>query len=268
MQAHTTSLGAGAPDTLPAMRILALAPHPDDELLGCGATHVALAAAGHDVRVLPVTLGRRADHERRREELERACAVAGLALITDAEPLDMSAGEHDDLHAAGARLADELPRHLDGVDVVTSPSPRDVHPAHEAVAGALAGAIETVGADRRVWLWSIWGALPRPTLWFAFDEPLLDRVSAGLAEHRSQIVRSDLPRLLRGRAEAASVLGPELLYGFGSEAPAAPFAELLCETGFRDGVWFAGRPRRLDPADPLGGDDALESRVLAASWVR
>lgn len=250
------------------MRILALAPHPDDELLGCGAAHVALAAAGHDVRVLPVTLGRRADHERRREELEQACRVAGLTLITDAEPLAMSAGEHDDLHAAAGRLTENLPRHLEGVELVTGPSPRDVHPAHEAVAGALAGAIEATGADRRVWLWSIWGALPRPTLWFPFEEPLLDHVVAGLAEHRSQIVRSDLPRLLRGRAEAASVLGPELLYGFGTAAPPAPFAELLCEAGYRDGVWFAGRPRRLDVADPLAGDAALEERVLAASWVR
>lgn len=250
------------------MRVLALAPHPDDELLGCGAAHVALAEAGHEVRVLPVTLGRRGDHERRRQELERACRVAGLTLITDAEPLDMSAGEHDDLHAAAVRLAAELPRQLEGVDLVTGPSPRDVHPAHEAVAGALADAIEATGEDRRVWLWSIWGALPRPTLWFPFEEALLDHVIAALSEHRSQVVRSDLPRLLRGRAEAASVLGPELLYGFGSPAPAAPFAELLCEAAYRDGVWFAGRPRRLDLAGPLDGDDALEPRVLAASWVR
>jgi LmbE family N-acetylglucosaminyl deacetylase len=250
------------------MRVLALAPHPDDELLGCGAAHLALAAAGHDVRVLPVTLGRRADRERRREELERACRVAGLTLVTGAEPLAMSAGEHDDLHAAAARLAAELPEHLEGVDLVTAPSPRDVHPAHEAVAGALAGAVEAAGADRRIWLWSIWGALPRPTLWFPFEEPLLDHLIAAVAEHRSQVVRSDLPRLLRGRAEAASVLGPELLYGFGIEAPAAPFAELLCEAAFRDGVWFAGRARQLDVADPLGGEDAVEPRVLAGSWVR
>lgn len=249
------------------MRVLAVTPHPDDELLGAGATLIALARAGHEVRVHPVTFGRRADHERRHAELHRACERAGFELL-DAEPLDMSAGEHDDLHAGTAALAARLPAQLDGVEVVTGPSARDVHPAHEAIAGAVATAIEQVGTDRRLWLWSIWGTLPRPTLWFPFEEDLLDHQLAALTEHRSQLERSDFPRLVRGRAEAAAVLGPELLYGFGFDAPDAPFAELLCECGYRHGVWYAGRERQLDPADPTGGEGALYRRRLAGAWVR
>jgi len=249
------------------LRVLVLAPHPDDEILGAGAAHIAMARAGHDVRVYPVTLGRHADHERRHAELTRSCQVAGLGLL-DVPPLDMSSGEHDDLVAAGDRLALALPEHLDGVDIVSGPSPRDVHPAHVAIAVAAARAIEASGADRRLWLWSIWGTVPRPTLWFPFDEALLDHQLAALAEHRSQVARGAFQRLVRGRAEAASVLGPELLYGFGVQAPDASYAELLCEVAHRDGVWLAGRERLLDPAEPLGGADAVHPHMPAASWVR
>ena len=249
------------------MRLLAVTPHPDDEILGAGAAHISLARAGHEVRVYPVTLGRHGDHERRHDELVRSCRVAGLELI-DVPPLDMSSGEHDDLHAAAATLAKTLPAHLAGVDVVSGPSPRDVHPAHEAIAGAITEAIETVGTDRRLWLWSIWGTLPRPTLWHPFGEELLDHQLAALAEHRSQVERSDFQRLLRGRAEAASVLGPELLYGFGSNVANQPYAELLCEAVYHRHVWYAGRERELDPADPLGGEDAFHPHGPVGSWVR
>ena len=249
------------------MRLLAIAPHPDDELLGIGALHIALARAGHEVLVYPVTLGRRADRERRHDELVRSCHVSGLTPL-DVPPLAMSVAEHDDLQAGAAQLAQALPAHLDGVDVVTGPSPRDVHPAHEAVAGAMARAIETSGAERRLWLWSVWGTLPRPTLWFPFGEDLLDLQLAALAEHRSQVVRTDYQRLVRGRAEAASVLGPELLYGFGIDSPNEPYAELLCEVVHHHGVWYAGRERRLDRDDPLGGDDAFHHHMPVGSWVR
>ncbi|HVP03258.1 MAG TPA: PIG-L family deacetylase [Solirubrobacteraceae bacterium] len=249
------------------MRLLALAPHPDDEILGAGAVHIALARAGHEVLVYPVTLGRRADRDRRHDELVRCCRIAGLELL-EVPPLDMSAGERDNLPAAAARLAEYLQPRLQGVDAVTSPSPRDVHPAHVAIAGAVARAMESDGADRRLWLWSIWGTLPRPTLWFPFGEDLLDHQLAALDEHRSQIARSDFPRLVRGRAEAASVLGPELLYGFGVDAPDAPYAELLCEVVLHHHVWYAGRERQLDPADPLGGEHAFHTHMPVGSWVR
>ena len=65
------------------------------------------ARAGHEVLVYPVTLGRHDDHERRHNELVRSCRVAGLELV-DTPPLDMSAGEKDDLHAAADELAAAL----------------------------------------------------------------------------------------------------------------------------------------------------------------
>ncbi len=87
MKAHTRKSRSGRPRPYRRpMRVLALAPHPDDEILGAGAVHIALARAGHEVNVYPVTLGRSHDHERRHDEMVRACRVAGLQLI-DVEPL-------------------------------------------------------------------------------------------------------------------------------------------------------------------------------------
>ncbi|NNC52551.1 MAG: PIG-L family deacetylase, partial [Erythrobacter sp.] len=38
-------------------RVLVVAPHPDDEVLGCGGTMARLAAEGHAVHVLVATRG-------------------------------------------------------------------------------------------------------------------------------------------------------------------------------------------------------------------
>ena len=61
-----------------SLRALHLAPHPDDEILGCGATLRALIAAGHDVVNLAASLGRRSERDERRQELETACERAGI----------------------------------------------------------------------------------------------------------------------------------------------------------------------------------------------
>ena len=67
---------------------LVLAPHPDDETLGCGATIMRKLAAGTSVRVVIATDGRYAYPssklsvdslvEMREEEARRACAILGL----------------------------------------------------------------------------------------------------------------------------------------------------------------------------------------------
>lgn len=38
-------------------RVLVIAPHPDDEVLGCGGTIAKLAAGGHDIRIAYLTSG-------------------------------------------------------------------------------------------------------------------------------------------------------------------------------------------------------------------
>jgi LmbE family N-acetylglucosaminyl deacetylase len=154
---------AGIPDRLPALevadlvppsrRVLVLAPHPDDEVLGCGGTLGALAALGCRVEVVAVTDGEashpgRAAELREVRHLERAAALRALGLGDAAvHRLGLpDGGVHAD---AVTRLAAGL---VGPDDLVLAPWDRDGHPDHDAVGAAVAG----MGGHHRhylVWAW-------------------------------------------------------------------------------------------------------------------
>jgi LmbE family N-acetylglucosaminyl deacetylase len=246
------------------MRVLHLAPHPDDEILGAGATLLALLEAGHEVTNLAVSLGRRSDREQRRRELEGACGRLGLPLELLDPPLEMSSGEGDDLDAAGERLNASLRARIQSYDLVIAPSPHDQHPGHELVGRAAATAVAQQSLDPpRLWLWSLWSSLALPTTITGFDEPELVRLEAALRAHRSQIERNGYDRLLRAKAIVDSVLGPERVLGFGGFRLEHPYAELTCELVRAQGQWLLGAPRVLDPAHSL----PPPSSVDASEWL-
>lgn len=131
---------------------MVVAPHPDDEVIGCGGVLLLHAAAGDRVAVVHVTDGRRsralqitphAMAAHRREEARASLAVLG---INAWEWLGFRAGEWDE--------ADLVPR-LESVlralepDVIYSPSRVDFHPEHARVAQALALSLPG-GAPRAV----------------------------------------------------------------------------------------------------------------------
>lgn len=72
-------------------RVLIIAPHPDDEVLGCGGSIANHVAAGHDVRVLYLTSGERGSPDIPAAALgphrEREAWAAMLALDVPAERL-------------------------------------------------------------------------------------------------------------------------------------------------------------------------------------
>ena len=110
----------------------------------------------------------------------------------------------------------------------------------------------------RWWTYGIWGPLVAPTLATAFDAERLEEILDALSAHAGELERADYRRLVHGRAEAAAVTAPQLLFGFGNATPPAPpggtapeYAELLREQTFLDGTWHQGEPRWLDPAAPL-----------------
>jgi LmbE family N-acetylglucosaminyl deacetylase len=64
-------------------RVLVVAPHPDDEILGCGGTIARLATEGHEVHVAIVTQGqppafKAEDVAKVRAEMEEAHRIAGV----------------------------------------------------------------------------------------------------------------------------------------------------------------------------------------------
>ncbi len=126
-----------------AGRILVLAAHPDDEVLGAGGTLALNAGEAEAIRIWIATDGERqqgseADEgyaERRREESRKAAETLGLE-----PPLFASFGDRE-LAASADRLSGEIGRLIRDFrpDLVFSPSPVEIHPDHRALAEALYG---------------------------------------------------------------------------------------------------------------------------------
>src|SRR4030095_14205853 len=102
-----------------AASALVLAPHYDDEVLGCGGVLAQLASAGAAVRVLFLTDGGggeevpdgEAYRRRRREEGSRVCELLGFAGCDHLGLPDGALDRHLDEAAQGIRPAPFSPRH-------------------------------------------------------------------------------------------------------------------------------------------------------------
>jgi LmbE family N-acetylglucosaminyl deacetylase len=247
------------------VRVLHLAPHPDDELVGAPAALLSLHDAGHRVDNLALGLGRAADHARRAAEVREACRRAGLGLRVADPPVAMSGG--DDLAAAEARVREELRRELDGPDppaLVVGPCHHDVHPAHELVGRAVRDVLAARDAPPPWWMWAVWGALPAPTVVVPYDAAMEARIAAALAAHAGEMRRTDHVAALAARGRRTAILAAELALGFGSgAAPPGSRAEVVTELIRANGRWYLGLPRLLDPAAPLGPP----SRRGAGRWL-
>ena len=136
--------------------VLVVAPHPDDETLGLGATIAGLNRRGASVRVLFLTDGE-ASHPaspglRRRRAGEAAVALATLGLPEDRmERLGWAdGGLADDVKALGASIAASAA----GCDTVLSTWPGDGHPDHWAAGIAAQDAASELGMG--AWWYPIW----------------------------------------------------------------------------------------------------------------
>jgi LmbE family N-acetylglucosaminyl deacetylase len=199
---------------------LVLAPHPDDETLGCGVTIMRKIEAGQPVQVVIATDGRHSHHSarisaselagiRQREAID-ACRVLGLA----ADKVRFLEYEDQALLGGVAALTDQLRRIIVeiGPQEIYLPSAIDSNPDHRALNAAALAAIEQTAADVDVyeypiWFWDpkawvdmdahplamAWQLLTRPirTLFtlrpiFVRSEDYLARKRAAFAAHRSQ----------------------------------------------------------------------------------
>ena len=122
---------------VPAGPVLVVAPHPDDEIIGCGGAIALHGRRGDAVHVALVTRGEGGgDGEARLAETRAGGAGLGVASVSCLESRDgdvaRDRGLPDRLRELVARLA---PR------VVYAPSPFEMHPDHVATLHAVAGAL-------------------------------------------------------------------------------------------------------------------------------
>ena len=116
-------------------RVAVIAPHPDDEVLGCGGTIVRLATAGVAVDVVTVTRGQPPDFEAAAVEqvMAEAAAAHRLMGVAGGHFLDLPAARLDTVGQAHVNAA--LASALDRIqpDTLFVPFLGDIHHDHQLV---------------------------------------------------------------------------------------------------------------------------------------
>ena len=207
--------------------MLALAPHPDDETLGCGGLLALASADGAPTRVAYLTDGEGSHPAslawpparlgaRRRQEARRACHVLGVTRTPVFLGLPDAGTPGADLAAAAARLRAVILRERPGLVVTTwAGEPHCDHQAAWRVARAA-----TAGTPARRLAFTVWaGRLSdeRPSgapLTLALV-PARAAKRRALAAHRSQlgqVVRDDPGGFVLSARDREAMLGPAERY--------------------------------------------------------
>lgn len=173
-------------------RALVIAPHPDDESIGCGGLVALLAKHGCTVRVMLVTdgeatLGGRhpaATAARRRAEASTACRRLGATLDAC-------------LCLPDGRIEQSLPSLAASIDTVVSrfepslilvPWLLDAHPDHRAIVAAMA---QLAPRDIEIWGYEVHTPIPVPDRIIDITRTLPAKLSA-LQAHATAAIALDL----------------------------------------------------------------------------
>jgi LmbE family N-acetylglucosaminyl deacetylase len=213
------------------MRVLVLAAHPDDEVLGMGGTIAAHVDRGDTVRVVVVTDGSSTqypgDSETRLRKEEEALRAAAELGVMDYLHLDLPDMRLDTLpHVEVNRIVEE---HVDdlGAEVVYTPHP-DVNLDHRTLFDSVAVATRPVPGQsvRRLLTYAPTSSTewtPAPLNWFVPNwfvdvSGTIDRKVAAFAHYETERREFPHPRSERAIRAAAEFYGASCGY-----AHAEPF---------------------------------------------
>ena len=208
------------------MNVLVVAPHPDDEAIGCGGAICLHVARGDRVTAVFLTSGelglkhlpRDEAWHVRESEARSAADVLGLANLTYLRSPDWTLGEHVEETATHLQplLSAENP------DVIYLPHPGDAHPDHHAALPIVRHALRAHGRLPRLLGYEVWTPLAE------YNEVMdisgvMERKLEAIKRYRSQLGHFQYERAVRGLNEYRGAL-----------AGRCPFAEvfrLLTEVG-------------------------------------
>jgi LmbE family N-acetylglucosaminyl deacetylase len=195
-------------------RVLVVAPHPDDEAIGPGATLVLHRQLGDEVSALFVTSGVHGDQggardpaayvARRQAEARAAAEVLGIGRTEFWGYPDGMVVTAADLAAVTARLADLLARAAP--DVIYAPHLRESHSDHHFVARAVERAHRAAGSRARLYGYEVWSPLEAD---LAVDVgAVYPRKLEAIRCYASQLERNDIPCAVDGLNRYRAVLLP------------------------------------------------------------
>jgi LmbE family N-acetylglucosaminyl deacetylase len=182
------------------VRVLVIAPHPDDECTGCGGVIALHLDAGDHVTVIQVTDGRGSraqglDAETMaRVRLQEGRAAAEALGVNCLEQWGLHEGEWSESDLV-ARLRDALMRLQP--NIIYAPSCIDFHPEHVRVARALAAALDDI-APTMLRVYAISVPLTRTLANCVADTSAVMHLQhVALAAYRTQVVALRAPKRLR-----------------------------------------------------------------------
>lgn len=174
------------------MRVLVVAPHPDDEAIGCGGRIRQHVVAGDEVLVLLMTQGElgcpgeeKADVALKRvHEAYEASAVLGSTIIAYwAYPDgDLDSRQDDAVLAFNALIAMNKP------DVIYVTSVYDQHSDHRAAHSIVLRALEKSILNPEVWNYEVWTPMPVYDQVVDITEQIGTKLKA-IRRHESQVNR-------------------------------------------------------------------------------
>lgn len=147
-------------------RILVIAPHPDDEVFGCGGTLAKLKTLGAHIVVIIATDGALGGDDERGSLVELRAGESRAA----AQILGLETPQFWRLPDRGLTYGEILIERLmeavreTAAEIVFLPSPTDWHPDHQTLAFAGAEAVRRLGSPLHVAFFEVTDPLPSPNL--------------------------------------------------------------------------------------------------------
>lgn len=189
--------------------LLVLAPHPDDEVIGCGGLMAHHLDRGARTRVVVMTDGGRGDptgrlggaeyaEMRRAETREAAARIGGAEVVFLDHP--------DGGLAAAATVVDDLVREISAFAPTTLafPSPFELHPDHRATGVHAAFAVRRLERPPpRLLAYEIGGFQPANLLLDVMD--VADRKARAIEAYASQLPFQDIVGKVRALNRARTV---------------------------------------------------------------
>ena len=236
------------PALLRGERLLVLAPHPDDEVIGCGGLVALHLRERREVRVVIATDGAQAGRaETREQESRRALDTLG----ENAQLAFLGFPDRGLDDSIAPRLRDELLSFRP--DLILVPAPIEIHPDHHALARIFCELVqrdETLFADlavARVAFYEV-GQPLRPNAIVDISE-VAGAKYAAIARHQSQLAQRDYVAYARGlNAYRAMTLPPATKFAEGYYVVELPF---LRTTPLSELRRLIGAPKETAVTDAL-----------------
>jgi len=180
-------------------KALVLAPHPDDEVFGCGGLLMLLKEQGAELTVIIATNGAAGGDVTNSSltvsRIEESCAAASLMGL--GEPLFWGLPDRGLVY--GETLIERISKAVleHDSELVILPSPTELHPDHQALSLAGAEAIRRQGRHLLAAFYEINAPLPNPNLLIDISEVVKTKLAA-MACFVSQLKEQPYDRRIEG----------------------------------------------------------------------